>query len=180
MGHCHFLERCCISTKVSRSKQPIWTHGLNLPAIFILEPLIGQRKLIVKESAITSKSLSLSAFSAAPPPPTQRRTRARASSKRSPSGSFGIMFKICCSVRLFTILTPTQKMRASHPVMQILLIPSLVYWEIFGPSSRPLAPSNCEPGLLIARTGTPLTCRSAYCGHCILKGTLSLRSIHQA
>lgn len=27
----------------------------------------------------------------------------------------------------------------------------------FGPSSRPLAPSNCEPGLLIALTGTPKT-----------------------
>lgn len=25
-----------------------------------------------------------------------------------------------------------------------------------GPSSRPLAPSNCEPGRLIARTGTPI------------------------
>lgn len=25
-----------------------------------------------------------------------------------------------------------------------------------GPSSRPLAPNNCEPGLFITRTGTPI------------------------
>jgi len=40
-----FLERSFSSTKVSRSKQPMWTQGLNLPATFILEPLICENEM---------------------------------------------------------------------------------------------------------------------------------------
>ena len=36
----------------------------------------------------------------------------------------------CLTVRRFTILTPKQNMRESHPVKEILLIPSLVHGVI--------------------------------------------------
>ena len=71
-GYCHFLEHWFISTKISRSERPMWAQGLNLPATFILEPLIGHRRLTVKKSATTSRSLSLSALSITPGIVTRR------------------------------------------------------------------------------------------------------------
>jgi len=61
---------------------------------FINESHTGQRRLTLKVSETTSKSLSLSASPSVFPPPTQRHTRARASSNLSPSDSFGIKFRI--------------------------------------------------------------------------------------
>lgn len=40
-----FLDRWFISTNTSRSKQPMWRQGLNLPATFILDPLIYSKSV---------------------------------------------------------------------------------------------------------------------------------------
>lgn len=84
----------------SRSKQAMWKHSLNLLAVFILTPLIGQRRSTVN-SERTSKSLSALSCDAVPPP-MHRMARALASFNISPSCSLRITSQISLMVRSFT------------------------------------------------------------------------------